>query len=132
MKMKAAKSVFRKYPQIQAVYLFGSRAEGTANQESDVDLAVITDSEKLQGKKLDILGKLAEAGLDDVDLFFPDEDSDIVMAYEAVRPNRIIYQSDGFDRGELYSRIVRKYLDFEPFLAVQREAYKRAILNGQA
>jgi len=60
-----------------------------------------------------------------------DED-DLVLAYEAVRPNRLIYAAPGFERGATYSRIVRKYLDFQPYLRVQREAYKRRIIGANA
>lgn len=33
--------VFRKYPDIQAVYLFGSFATGNVHGESDLDLAIV-------------------------------------------------------------------------------------------
>ena len=53
------------------------------------------------------------------------------MRYEAVRQNQVIYQTGDFDRGEMYSRVIREYLDFEPYLRIQREAYKRRLLDGQ-
>lgn len=55
---------------------------------------------------------------------------DIVLRYEAVRQNVLVYAAEDFDRGEMYSRVVRAYLDFLPYLKVQREAYKRRILHG--
>jgi hypothetical protein len=73
---------------------------------------------------------LARAGFCDVDLVFLDV-RDVVLRHEAVRLNCVIYQADDFDRGEMYSRVVREYLDFLPYLKVQREAYKRRILSGQ-
>lgn len=33
--------VFRRYPRVEAVYLFGSAAEGRARAASDLDLAVL-------------------------------------------------------------------------------------------
>lgn len=36
-------AVFRKYPQIERVILFGSRAKGTAKPNSDIDLALVGD-----------------------------------------------------------------------------------------
>ncbi len=66
-----------------------------------------------------------------MDLVFLDTD-DIVLKYEAVRHNRIVYQTEDFDRGALYAKVVRQYLDFLPYLKVQREAYKRRILDGQS
>jgi len=123
-------NIFGQYPEIQAVYLFGSRATGKIHTESDLDLAVVPRSERARERKLDILADLARQGFDHVDLVFLDTD-DIVLRYEAIKHNRLIYQTDDFDRGYMYSKIVRQYLDFLPYLKVQREAYKRRILDGQ-
>jgi len=122
-------SLFKKYKDIEAVYLFGSAASGKMHPESDLDLAILSPESSLKRKKLEILTVLADSGFCHVDLVFIDE-KDIVLAYEAVRQNRIVYQIKNFDRGGTYSRIVRKYLDFLPYLSVQRKAYKRRILNG--
>jgi predicted nucleotidyltransferase len=122
--------VFCKYPEIQAVYLFGSSATEKKHRESDLDLAIVPRSPQARSQKLDILAELTRLGFDNVDLIFLDTD-EIVLRYEAVKHNQLIYQSDDFDRGTLYSTVVRQYLDFLPYLKVQREAYKRRILNGQ-
>ncbi len=66
-----------------------------------------------------------------MDLVFLDTD-DIVLKYEVIRQNKLIYQTDDFDRGSTYSLIIRKYLDFLPYLETQRQAYKKRILNGAA
>jgi predicted nucleotidyltransferase len=116
--------IFPKYPGIQAVYLFGSHATGQARAASD--LAIVPRHERVREKRMDILTDLARCGFCDVDLIFLDTD-DIVLKYEAVRQNHVIYQTEDFDRGALYSQIVRQYLDFVPYLNVQREAYKRRL-----
>jgi len=123
--------VFRRYPDVQAVYLFGSFATGNVHQESDLDLAVVPRRGAVRDRRLDILADLARHGFCNVDLVFLDTD-DIVLKYEAVRQNRLVYQAEDFDRGATYSKIVRQYLDFLPYLKVQREAYKRRILHGQS
>jgi hypothetical protein len=134
---KFLSKVFQKYPDIQAVYLFGSHAEGRPHTESDLDLAIVSrrlappSDTSVRAKRLDILADLARHNFCDVDLVFLDTD-DIVLKYEAVRHNRIVYQTEDFDRGALYSKVVRQYLDFLPYLKVQREAYKRRILDGQS
>jgi len=126
--LKLLVNVFKKYPEIQAVYLFGSAGSDSMHEESDIDLMVIPGTNSLRRQKLAILTDLAKYGFCDVDLVFLDP-NDIVLQYESVRQNRVVYKAPGFDRGATYSRIVRKYLDFYPYLTVQREAYKKRILN---
>jgi predicted nucleotidyltransferase len=123
--------IFQRFPDVQAVYLFGSRATARAHTGSDLDLAIVPRHARLRERRLDILAELVRHGFCNVDLVFLDT-PDIVLQYEAVRENRLVYQAEDFDRGTTYSRIVRAYLDFLPYLRVQREAYKRRILSGQA
>ncbi len=122
-------NVFRRYADIQAVYLFGSQATGKTHSESDIDLAIVPRSPALRAQKLDILTDLVSAGFDEVSLVFLDT-KDVALKFAAVRLNRVIYQTDDFDRGETYSRILREYWDFRPYLRAQNDALKRRILNG--
>ena len=122
--------VFQRYPTIRAVYLFGSSATGKTHQDSDLDLAIVPANNQARDQKLDILTDLARVGFDNIDLVFLDTD-DIVLKYEAVKHNLLIYQTENFNRGEMYSKVVRQYLDFKPYLKVQREAYKRRLIHGQ-
>lgn len=123
--------VFRSYPGIQAVYLFGSYATGETHPWSDLDLAIVPRCAALHEQRLAILTDLVRAGYERVDLVFLDTD-ELVLRYEAVRHNRVIYQTEDFERGTFYSKVVREYLDFLPYLKVQREAYKRRILDDQS
>jgi uncharacterized protein len=128
--LEVLKTVFEKFPAIQAVYLFGSSASGRTHVESDLDLAVLADENNLASQKLDILTELARNGFCNVDLVILPGD-DVVLQYEAVRLNRIVYQRPDFDSAAVFSLFVRRYLDFLPYLKVQREAYKQRILHGQ-
>jgi len=127
----ALATVFRQFPDVQAVYLFGSAAEDRMRSESDIDLAVVPRTGSCRERRLEMLAELTRAGFDRVDMVFLDTD-DLVLKYEAVRQNRVVYQAEDFDRGAMYSRVVRMYLDFLPYLEVQRKAYKRRILRGEA
>jgi predicted nucleotidyltransferase len=122
--------IFARYADIQAVYLVGSRAAGTAHAGSDLDLAILSRGPSMRARKLDLLTDLARHGFGDVDVVNLDTD-DIVTRYEAVRLNELVYAAADFDRGALYSNIVRQYLDSLPYLNVQRAAFKRSILGGQ-
>ncbi len=124
--------VFEKYPEVLAVYLFGSQAEGRARPDSDYDLAVVaTPGADARARKLDMLAGLAREGFSNADLTFLDQ-GELVLGHEAVRLNRIVFSRPEFDAGSFYSRIVRMYLDFQPYLRVQREALKERLLHGPA
>jgi len=107
---------------------FGSVAAANTHQESDLDLAVVPRESSVREQKLDMLADLAGRGFDNVDLIFLDTD-DIVLKFEAVRRNRLVYEAGDFDRGSYFSLIIRQYFDFLPYLRVQRAAYKRRILD---
>ena len=127
--LERLKAVFEQFPQIQAVYLFGSRAAGRARAGSDLDLAVVSKNAPSVSEKLDILSQLAKEGFCDVDLVFLPRDN-IVLQYEAVRMNRVVYRRPEFDSAAHYSLVIRRYLDFVPYLDVQRKAYKERILKS--
>lgn len=122
--------IFSQYPDIQAVYLFGSMATNRTHPESDLDLAIVSRNPNLKQQWLDILTELAKQGFDRVDLSFLDN-RNLILKYEAVRLNRPIYQTEDFDHGSYSSLAIRQYLDFLPFLQVQKEALKWRIQHGK-
>lgn len=123
-KKQKFQSVFSRYDEVKGVFLFGSRAVGRERADSDYDLGFFTDKNAESSLKIDLLKDLAAEGIDNVDAVMLDE-ADPVVRYEAVRPNKLIYSRDDFDRGTVYSNVVRKYLDLKPYFKVQRETYKR-------
>ncbi|MGC8604617.1 MAG: type VII toxin-antitoxin system MntA family adenylyltransferase antitoxin, partial [Desulfomonilaceae bacterium] len=89
--------VFQKYPEIQAVYVFGSVATGKVKVGSDLDLGIVPKTPALHARKLDILTDLARLGFCEVDLVFLDVE-DIVLRFEVVKHNKVIYQTSDFER----------------------------------
>lgn len=129
--LKQLDNIFRKYPDIQAVYLFGSTASGKADAESDLDLAILPRNSSLREQKLDILTDLAREGFCDVDLVFLDTDA-VVIKFESIHQNRLLYCAKDFDTNAFFSLTLRQYFDSAPYLKTQREAYKRrALHDGQ-
>lgn len=126
--IKRLTEVFGQFPEIRAVYVFGSAATGKRRPDSDLDLAVFAGDESFQTRKLDVLTELTREGFDAIDLVFLNT-ADTITQYEAVRLNKLIYTTAGFDRGSYYSKIVREYLDLLPYLEVQRKAYKERLLS---
>ena len=125
-------AVFRAHPDVRAVYLFGSHAEGRARIDSDIDMGVVTSNmgERLGMLKLDLLTDLAAVGFDDVDLVMLERAGHFVR-FQAVRMNRPIYLAEGFDHGSYFSLTLRMYWDFKKHLDWQRRAYKEKMLHAE-
>ncbi len=123
-------AVFSKYRGIKAVYLFGSAATDSVRPDSDLDLGIVPADDSIHEKKLELLTELAGLGFCNVDIVFLDV-NDIVLRFEIVKHNRVIYRTDDFDSGAMFSLTLRQYTDFLPYLKVQREALKKRILHGQ-
>lgn len=115
-----------RFPEVDAVFLFGSATSGRATRESDLDFGIVTEDRALGTRKLDLLTEFARQGLDNVDLAFLGDD-DLVIRFEAVRPNRLVFSRESFDLGAYYSKALRQYFDFLPYLTTQRRALKRRL-----
>lgn len=123
------REIFAAHPAVRGAFLFGSVAVGTARPESDVDVGLVVDSERWEPlDKVDLLGDCVEAGTERIDLVVLN-DAPLVVQFEAVRPNVLLYAADDFSPGTFVSKVLRMYWDFEPYLERQRKAYKRRLLN---
>lgn len=124
---------FAQYEAVQAVYLFGSRALGTARKDSDYDLGMVLEPGRSRDNvlRMRLLVDLARTGFDRVDLVVVSE-CNLVLAHEALRLNYPVYVRPGFDVASFFSKIIRMYSDFLPHLRVQRAALKERILHDAA
>ncbi len=122
--------VFSQYKNIKATYLFGSHATNKTNRFSDLDIGILLEDGYNKKIKLDILTDLAEEDFCDVDLSIINEVS-LLLQFEIVKHNLIIYKAPNFDSSTFYSITVRKYLDFEPLLKVQYKYMKERGMNGK-
>ncbi|ABM61601.1 type VII toxin-antitoxin system MntA family adenylyltransferase antitoxin [Halorhodospira halophila] len=121
--------VLKAFPDVQAAFLFGSHVTGRARADSDVDLGLVGPPERLAAQRLDLLAELTRAGLERIDLVLLDS-ADPALQFEAIRHNCLIYARPDFQRGTYFSRVVREYWDWEPYLQVQRAALKRRLQRG--
>lgn len=122
--------LFAAHAPVRAAYVFGSAATGRRNTRSDLDVAVwLRDDANARTTKLDLLADLTRQGFDEIDLVILNE-ADLVMQYEAIRPNRLVYAADDYEHGRVFSLVLRKYWDFLPYLEVQRAAYKQRLERG--
>ena len=84
--IKAIKSVFAQYPQIEKAVLYGSRAKGNYRHGSDIDLTLIAGDLDLSTLfKIDLeLDELLLAYQIDLSLFHTIENPDLVKHIERV------------------------------------------------
>jgi uncharacterized protein len=115
---------------VQAAYLFGSHANGTANDLSDIDIGIVPSGIFTDSEKLELLAHLARAGFDRVDLVSLDG-QDLFMDFQVVRQQKLIFKRKQFDASAFFSKTVRLYLDFSPYLEVQQKASIERLKKGE-
>jgi len=107
----------------EAIYLFGSYANGTHNENSDVDVAVLyrnkLDSVELLKKKEDLFLML-DRMVDLVDL----QDVSDVFAFEIINHSKIL-KSSKFSKNYEY-RVWLRYLDLQE----DRKEIIKGFING--
>jgi predicted nucleotidyltransferase len=113
-------SFFAGYPKIDGVYLFGSVASSKTHKESDIDLGIIYNDSFLTDQKLELYADLIRAGIDNADLVFFN-DANLVLQFEIIHHNRLIYRKDEFNHGELFSNTICKYFDIKHILRYQHK-----------
>ncbi|XKE47280.1 nucleotidyltransferase domain-containing protein [Halomonas organivorans] len=80
-------------PELQAVYLFGSQADGSAGAASDVDLAILLPSPLTADRRWALAGQLAALLDRDIDLVDLREAS-TVMQHQVLTEGRALWRRD--------------------------------------
>jgi hypothetical protein len=124
------RAVFAARPAVRGAYVFGSVAAERTWSGSDLDLGIVVDEAAWDpSDKVPLIGECMDAARRDrVDLVVLN-DAPLVLQFEAVRPNVVLYAADDFEPGAFSSKVLRMYWDFRPHLRRQRKAYKRRLLN---
>lgn len=117
--LKAVVAQLKKLPYVQAVILFGSHARGTARQDSDIDLAVVTN-EATEKEEWDIIEKT-----DDFDISSFSR-LPLVIQFRVIKEGKLLFVRNKKELHLLYMKKIHDYLDFEPFI---EEFYRRVIHN---
>jgi predicted nucleotidyltransferase len=120
-------SVFLDYPEIAAVYLFGSVARGTDVDGSDLDLGLLFGPDAPVDESHRLLGDLAAqlesaAGGRPIDLVVLNAQGP-VFCHEVILEGRLIYESDRERRIDFESDTIIHALDFRPTLEIATQGY---------
>lgn len=107
--------IVSRYSSVGAVYLFGSRATGDANIQSDYDIAVYFDENDVI-KRNEILytlsGEIARAfKSDDIDIHSLRDLQAPELKYQIIAQGKVIFEREPF-RLIFEPRILNEYFDF--------------------
>jgi predicted nucleotidyltransferase len=95
LKSLIVKTIVSVLPEVEVIYLFGSRAQGTANEKSDFDIAILLPA-KYNYSELSIFTlqqELSVAVNADVDLILLNEAS-LVLKFQIVQSGIILFSKN--------------------------------------
>jgi hypothetical protein len=118
------------FPCVDALFLFGSHAEGRSRRFSDIDIGIAADIDQLDACLPEMYGAAAKEGFDKLS-HVPLVTATPLLGHEIVKHNQILFARQGFDAADLVSRVNRQFFDMRPYLLVQAAAYKKRVLNGK-
>ena len=115
-------------PNVNLVYLFGSRADGWVGPLSDYDLGVVLDRvqdapQSCMQLCADLRRILGSVHMDMVVL----KRAPIELAYAVIAQGKVLYQRDVTTRVEYEAEVMSRYGDYLPILRAQRQD----ILQGE-
>ncbi|MBI5036454.1 nucleotidyltransferase domain-containing protein [Candidatus Micrarchaeota archaeon] len=94
-------------PFVLAVYLFGSRAKGTARPYSDADLCVVSETPLSRAEKEDVLGCASKNV--DVRVFW---DLPLLLRFKMLKEGVLLHSKNELKLHRVTVRALRDYLDF--------------------
>ncbi len=119
--------IIARFPSIQVFYLFGSHADGGAEDRSDVDVAVFTDGREDAAMELELGVYLQHNLKREVDVVIMQKVSPILQ-YEVLKARKRLYEKDPELRAILEVKSFRDYLDARYY---QEKRFRRRDLDGQ-
>lgn len=119
--------IFREYPTIAAVYLFGSVSRGTDAAGSDIDFGLLLDQDAPGIEHHRVLGDLAAR----LEVFIAPRPIDLVVlnvqgpvfCHEVILDGQLIYEGNRERRIDFESDTIVRALDFRPTLEIATRGY---------
>lgn len=118
-KIKNLQSIFKLYPEVKLVYLFGSQAQGRAAALSDYDFAVYLGEADFR-KRFDLRLKLIDEvsrklKTSKIDICILNDIQSPELKYNIVKKGRLVFEKEPF-RILVEPRILNEYFDFNQLL----------------
>lgn len=108
--MEKLQEIFKKMPQVLAVYLYGSRVKGYAAKGSDLDIAIVVDD--IKGVDYDMFYfPISEVikGVE-LDLRIVTPKKDLIYLFEVIS-GKCLYQRSEEDRINFETKVLRNFYD---------------------
>lgn len=125
-------SYFSADQRVIAVYLYGSLARGSANQLSDIDIAIMlerTDGHTLK-LQLDAIGALMQIfHTNDVDVQILTPQTPPALAFRMIK-GVSLYCSSLIKKVAIEAQILSRNQDFEPFMRLQIQEMEKRLEGG--
>jgi len=113
---------FQKHPEVEVAYIFGSVARERTNSLSDIDIAIIIDSQQINeeaysyGYRAEIQADLIKLlKTNNIDLVILNE-ANTLLKHRVVYFGRIIYSRNEKKRIEFQTDTINKYNDFKQLI----------------
>lgn len=112
-------------------YLFGSHAQNRASEQSDIDVAVLTESPQNKLRQIVDLKTKLEAHLDrEVDVtLVPVRGTDPRLLNQVLQHGQLLYARDEDTRIDFETSARSKYLDMKPHIDEYHRRVKKRLLH---
>jgi len=108
-------AIFKLYPEIKLVYLFGSRVSGKTGPLSDYDFAVYLnekDKKKISKIRLELLDKISRAlKTDNIDVVVLNTVESPELKYNIIKEGKLILEKEPY-KVLVEPKILTEYFDF--------------------
>jgi|GEM_PF-445807 len=123
---------------VAAIYLHGSQVEGRSVSSSDIDVAVLLEDppkgweavEDLRCELEHLIAAEMNANVKKLDVVFLHE-APPAFCYRAIKPGRILWESDTHTRVHFEARLMSEYLDYRFFEDIHDRALTERIREGK-
>ncbi|WP_461207152.1 type VII toxin-antitoxin system MntA family adenylyltransferase antitoxin [Clostridium sp. DL1XJH146] len=107
---------------IKLIYIFGSYAKGNNNSNSDLDIAILLDRDFNPLDKLSLISEFTSIfKRDDIDLVILNS-ANPVLRHQVIKHGKIVYVEDENIKVNFEVRVLKEYMDMEPFRRVQTKS----------
>jgi predicted nucleotidyltransferase len=133
---KQLSEAIARMPEVKFAYLYGSYATGLANENSDIDIAIVLKEHAAPVNSLmteiNVSLKLEEVinSNKEIEVRFVN-DAPIYFLNEAVTKGIPLFSSSEQERNEFEARVMMEYLDFKPVIDLYNSYRQQRIKRGE-